>query len=268
MYVMTCVLVASTVCHAQLGSTADYFMLGKAEKDQDCSGVAGETCKACVGGESKWCKAITKQCKKSLCLPLCLQHLWNVEIKASGDPELQSAVASQPVQAALRQRFIAYGCADVLGCCQKDSEFMQRWIDRAGFEYSTQVSDIDGMGPDWASFLVPAVPIKFCDHDPEDEEQAKEKCDKCKGKVTSKITMYPCAYAEPPTNLKEQKVPSGRNTQAYKDASLEPKDEKPGHKDFQTRCKKLEKALKAKKSTIEGDHKKVACEILGCCAKK
>ena len=141
---VTVFLLQAMDSNAQLGSSLEMFGALGETKDAPCEGIADEACKSDDD-------EIKKQCKKSLCMPLCLRLTWECKVhmirnpieylhsfillqqlSASGGPNpgFAKQVNDPAIQRALCAQFKAEGCANVLKCCDAEANFMYRWVEQ------------------------------------------------------------------------------------------------------------------------------------------
>ena len=215
-------------------------------------------CAACEfgGASADTCQEVNDQCLKSLCITMCLQKTFEVEIKVTGGPKgLGEQVADPRTQLALGSQFKAYGCAKFVEACpwpDKKQDWLWNWVDERTYG---------------GFFPSPILPAEACMHDPEDKETAKEICGQCKASVT--VKPLECPFTNPPSNddamdPKTSQMPM--NPQAFANADdVIASEQVPAHKSYATRCEAVKKIVLAKKGAMEAAFKKKVCSCLGCC---
>jgi hypothetical protein len=248
-----------TSTHAQLGSNSHIF---KTARRITPDGVKEDglkkLCAACKfgGASADMCKEVNDQCLKSLCITMCLQKTFEVEIKVTGGPKgLVEQVADPRTQLALGSQFKAYGCAKFVEACpfpDKKQDWLWNWVDERTYG---------------GFFPSPILPAEACMHDPEDKETAKEICGQCKASVT--VKPLECPFTNPPSNDDAMDPITSQmpmNPQAFANADdVIASEQVPAHKSYATRCEAVKKIVLAKKGAMEAAFKTKVCSCLGCC---
>ena len=198
------------------------------------SSVRGSSC------GKDMCKAAgpwSSKCEESVCFPLCLGTVFDVEVTPEGgdNEAFNAAVSSGEASAAVQGLFLGIGCSEFAGCCEKGPKLAQWTESKLG-------------GPQ-----VTALPLEFC-KSTEDREAACAACKvkvsvKPKGAETCEAHFQPAAIADAAAAFTRTKT-KAPETQ---------------HKSFKEKCLAVNDAVTAAQGAMEAAFNGYVCGCLGCC---
>jgi len=182
------------------------------------------------------CDQWQKQCRRSMCFPLCVHYLWDLDITASGSPAFNHAVNDPKTKNAIKSSMMAYGC-QLIGCCGSEfQEHVTDWTEDQVFgEY----------------FPKPLEPLPVC------KDAA---CDSCHVSFTPKIIPDVCQ------KFIQEPAPPEDVVKAAKYLMLNPSEQTPHHISVRTRCFKMQQKLTGVFSELSSEFEKIVCACLGCCS--
>eukprot|EP01006_Ploeotia_vitrea_P047104 TRINITY_DN67091_c5_g5_i1.p1 TRINITY_DN67091_c5_g5~~TRINITY_DN67091_c5_g5_i1.p1 ORF type:complete len:398 (+),score=139.89 TRINITY_DN67091_c5_g5_i1:171-1196(+) len=212
-----------------------------------CSGLAPMCAPCFMAPGSPICTAWEETCKRLFCLPLCLRFGIDVKVKAAGgDPKFMKELSQKGRQRAIQEQLKAVGCADVMGCCDRD-ENLNDWVEERTYR---------------GYFTHPMLPLPSCDANT--PKVRAKKCAMCKSAVVVVAKPKPiknCDY------FKWHIYPmKGAITQVFARAEVPAPTQIPKHKAFKERCLKMNAKVAAKVKPLIAKMQAVVCECLGCCA--